>query len=176
MAPKNTLQPAPFDDIHIIGINTTLIDYKMAWYLNDTLKMNFVRYDDIKLDDDGTEYSFFYYDAGENRNTYNLIALTRNHKMWIKLNPRTDYLLIVRNPITDTRLTEIVKSITSINNVTLAFVIDINKNKDINNILATIELHEGEILAKCNDPDELKKKVFSMFVNRRSSLKDDSLR
>ena len=46
---KNKLLIAPFDDIHIIGVNSTLVDYKLAYYLNEKLNFNFVRLNDILL-------------------------------------------------------------------------------------------------------------------------------
>ena len=66
MKKNKLLVAAPFDDIHIIGINATLVDYKLAYYLNECLNFNFVRLKDILLDE-SHPYAFFYYNAGENR-------------------------------------------------------------------------------------------------------------
>ena len=57
---KNKLLIAPFDDIHIIGINTAIVDYKLAYYLNEKLNFNFVRLNDILLDEI-RPYAFFYF-------------------------------------------------------------------------------------------------------------------
>ena len=46
---KNKLVIAPFDDIHLIGINTTLADYKLAYYFNELLHFNLVRLKEILL-------------------------------------------------------------------------------------------------------------------------------
>lgn len=91
MSVKKKLQLAPFDDIKIIGINAPLIDYKMAWNINQKLCIDLTRYDDISLG--GGEYSFYYYTAGEYCNVYDLISLSRNERTWINLSPHIDYLL-----------------------------------------------------------------------------------
>ena len=72
---KNKLVVEPFDDIKIIGINTGMIDYQLAWNLNKSLKFNFIKYKNITSNGDDF-FSFYLYDAGENSNTYNLVALS----------------------------------------------------------------------------------------------------
>ena len=142
MSVKKKLQLAPFDDIKIIGINAPLIDYKMAWNINQKLCIDLTRYDDISLG--GGEYSFYYYTAGEYCNVYDLISLSRNERTWINLSPHIDYLFIIRNEISDERLENIIKSLRETKNVVHAFLIDITKNFDP--FLETIEMHEISIM------------------------------
>ena len=74
MKPKsNKIQIASFDDTTVIGINSTLIDYKLAWSINNKLSLDLARYDDLIFE--GAPFSFFYYNAGENYNVYNLVSL-----------------------------------------------------------------------------------------------------
>lgn len=142
---KNKLVIAPFDDIHLIGINTTLVDYKLAYYFNELLHFNFVRLKEVKLDD-VLPYTFFYYNAGENRNAYNLVSLKSKDHLCIKLNPHIDYLLIIRNHITDERLNQIVKLIREIKEVTYAYTLDLSKIPTIEVLLEKIEMHERECI------------------------------
>ena len=107
---KNKLTVAPFDDIHLIGINSTLVDYKLAYHFNNSLKFNFIRLEEILLDN-VLPYSFFYYNAGENNNAYNLVAMRNKEHVSVKLNPQIDYLLIVRNHITEDRLKLLVNTL-----------------------------------------------------------------
>lgn len=146
---KNKLTIAPFDDIHLIGINSTLVDYKLAYYFNDTLKFNFVRLDEIKLDN-VLPYAFFYYNAGENRNAFNLVAMRNKEHVSVRLNPQIDYLLIVRNHITEERLAQLVKSIRSLTGVTYAFLMDLSKIPALDVLLEQIEMHELECLETLN--------------------------
>ena len=142
---KNKLLIAPFDDIHIIGINTTLVDYKLAYYLNEKLSFNFIRLNDILLDET-LPYAFFYYNAGENRNAYNLVSLKHKDHLCIKLNPHIDYLLIVRNHITPDRLAQIVKSLREIKDMSYAYTMELSRTPSIDILLERIEMHERHCL------------------------------
>ncbi|MBO6027206.1 MAG: IPExxxVDY family protein [Bacteroidales bacterium] len=142
---KNKLVIAPFDDIHLIGINTTLVDYKLAYYFNEVLRFNFVRLKEILLDDI-LPYAFFYYNAGENRNAYNLVALKSGNHLCLKLNPHIDFLLIIRNHLTDERLAQLVKLVRGIKDVTYAYSLDLSKIPAIDVLLEKIEMHERDYL------------------------------
>lgn len=146
---KNKLTVAPFDDIHLIGINSTLVDYKMAYYVNEALNFNFTRLDEILLDN-VLPYAFFYYNAGENRNAYNLVAMRNKERFSVKLNPQIDYLLIVRNHITEERLGQLVRSIRGLTGVSYAFLLDLSKVPALDVLLERIEMHERECLDKLN--------------------------
>lgn len=146
---KNKLVIAPFDDIHLIGINTTLVDYKLAYYFNELLHFNFVRLKEILLDD-ALPYAFFYYNAGENRNAYNLVALKSGNHLCLKLNPHIDFLLIIRNHLTDERLAQLVKLVRGIKDVTYAYSLDLSKTPAIDVILEKIEMHERQCLEDLN--------------------------
>lgn len=139
---KNKLNIAPFDDIQIIGINSTLADYKLAYFFNTELNFKFTRFKDILLDD-VNPYAFFYFNAGENRNVYNLVSLKHKGLPCIKLKPQMDYLLIVRNHITDDRLAQLIKNIRSIRQVTYAYTMDLDKLPAMDVLLERIEMHEN---------------------------------
>lgn len=140
---KNKLVISPFDDIHIVGINSTLVDYKLAYYFNNILNFNFIRLKEILLDD-VLPYAFFYYNAGENRNAYNLVSLRHKDHLCIKLKPQIDYLLVIRNPIKDDRLEQLIKSIRNIKGVTYAYDMDLSKTPAIDVLLERIEMHQGK--------------------------------
>lgn len=145
MKKNKLLVSAPFDDITVIGINTSLVDYKLAYYLNEYLRFNLVRLKDILLDETHP-YAFFYYNAGENRNAYNLVSLRHKDHLCIKLNPHIDDLLIIRNPINRERIAQIVKSLREIKEVTYAYTLDLSRNADIEVLLERIEMHESQCL------------------------------
>lgn len=141
---KNKLTIAPFDDIHIIGINSTLADYKLAYFFNTQLNFKFSRLKDILLDNEHP-YAFFYYNAGENRNVYNLVSLRYNGQPCVKLKPQMDYLLIVRNPITGDRVEQLIKNIRSIKQVSYAYTMDLSKTPAMDVLLERIEMHETQM-------------------------------
>ena len=144
MKKKTKFVVEPFDDIRIIGINTGMLDYQLAWNINNSLKLNLVRYKDV-ISESGEYYSFYLYDAGENANTFNLVALSNEESKWVSFSPQTDYLLIIRNYIKDTDYQSLLAKIKSIPKVIYAYSVDLGKNSKIDTILEDIEMHEMEI-------------------------------
>jgi hypothetical protein len=145
---KKTLHSQPFDDILLLGIATTLPDYKLAWHLNNSLSIDLIKHDDIFPEQYSEQegFSFYLYDQGENMNVFNLVSLQSNGNRWIKLRVSTDYLFIIRNALDQERLDQITRAIRNIPQIVHAFVVDTQKTKGIDILLETIEFHEMEIL------------------------------
>ena len=149
MSPKkNKITAEPFDDIQIIGINTSLEDYQLAWNINKALDINLVKFSDIVTDSDS--FSFYYFDIGENSNVFNLVALHNKNKKWVSFSPRTDFLLLIRNYISEEKLNVILKKIKKIPNIIHSYLIDLNDNDKIDIVLETVEFHEISILNQQN--------------------------
>ena len=48
MNPKEKkIKIASFDDTVVVGINSALVDYKLAWNINNKLSLDLIRYDDL---------------------------------------------------------------------------------------------------------------------------------
>lgn len=137
----NILAPS-FSDTEVIGINSGLVDFKLAYRLNVKLGIELVRQQDLLVDD--AIYSFYYYNASENSPVYNLVSTVCFDKTLLDFSPRVDYLLIIRNEPT-LQLVETVKSkIMEIEGVGYAFHMDAHKGK-LEQTLFDIEQHEVEI-------------------------------
>ena len=149
MKKKTKFVVEPFDDIRIIGINTGMFDYQLALNINKSVKLNLVKYKDITSDDENF-FSFYLYDAGENSNTFNLVALSNENTKWVSFSPQTDYLFIIRNYIKDSDFQDILTKIKSIPKVIYAYAVDLGKNAKIDTILEDIELHEMDIVDEMN--------------------------
>lgn len=146
---KNKLVVEPFDDIKIIGINTSMFDYQLAHFINKTLKIDLVKYKSITNNGEDF-YSFYRYAAGENANTFNLVGLISENKEWVSFKPRTEFLLIIRNYIKESTYQLLISKIKSIPQVYHAYNIDLDVNKKIDVILEDIEFHEMEIANEQN--------------------------
>ncbi len=159
MNPKNKkIQIASFNDTTVIGINSILPDYKLAWNINKQLSIDLVRYDD--LDFEGATFSFFYYTAGENYNVYNLVSLISREKVLFSLNPRLDYLFLIQNTISAERQINIMRSLREIEGIGHAFVLE--KDKNLRQVLETIAGCEQQMMdkkKKQNDLNEVRKEV-----------------
>ncbi|MCQ2322786.1 MAG: IPExxxVDY family protein [Bacteroidales bacterium] len=142
---KNKIVVEPFDDIRIIGINSHLEDYKLAWHINNVLNINLIKYSDI-VNEDGQAFSFYLYDGGENSNAFNLVGLVNEEAKWIKLPLPTDYLIVIRNFITEDSYQAITSKIKQIPGVILVYNVDVEKTRKIDNLLEDIEIHEIELI------------------------------
>lgn len=151
-ARKKLLDTSPFDDIHILGITTTLPDYKLAWHINNKLQINLVKYDDIVPNElDGEyAYAFYLFDQGENSNIFNLVSINDKGARWLKLPVTTDFLFLIRNSIEAERLSHILKTIRKIEQLVHAFVIEQARIKGMDPLLEQIELHEMEMMKNVN--------------------------
>lgn len=159
MNPKDKkIQIASFDDTTVVGINSSLVDYKLAWNINNKLSLDLVRYDDLEFE--GANYAFFYYTAGENYNVYNLVSLVRNDRVLYPFKPRLDYLLLIQNTLSPERQINIMRGLREIEGVVHAFVLE--KDKNLRQVLETIadcELKVIEKKKKSNDINEVRRKM-----------------
>lgn len=148
------IQIASFDDTTVIGINSSLVDYKLAWHINTKLNIDFVKYDDLVVEDVG--YSFYAYTAGEKYNVFNLVSLARKDMSWYNFSPRVDFLLIIRNDVSQDRVNAIIQCLRDIEGVGHAFQMDVNSNKNLMHVLEIIELHEVSLLEKSKKSNDIK--------------------
>ena len=173
---KNTtikIDPIGFDDIVVIGINSHLIDYKLAWLINSKLSFQLVREKDIFRN--GAQYAFYFYDSDKEGNgpVYNLVSLKCKGTYWRNALPRIDFLLIIRNKINSNKLEEIIDKLNAIEGVGHAFLIDLYADNSLAAILETIEGHEVDILdekRKETDIDYVKAKVKEKEEERQKML------
>lgn len=151
-AKKNTIKPLPFNDVNIIGITTTMPDYKLAWNINTKLNISLVKQEDIVPQELGGEfaYAFYLYDEGENSNVYNLVSINDKGARWLKLPVTTDFLLIIKNRIHNEKLSDYLKAIRKTEQLVHAFLIAQEGIKGIDPLLEKIELHEMEIMKNTN--------------------------
>lgn len=157
---KRILQVSPFDDLCIMGISSAVKDYKLAWHLNQILKIDLKKMPGLDLSErsNGT-FSFYYYDEGENLNVFNLVQNHSDGQRMLNFNIPTDFLLIIRNPIPESRFEQIMTSTRKIPGVVMVYDIDIEKNKHIDPILEMIEFHEFNLLREQMPPKRLQLRV-----------------
>lgn len=133
------LQPS-FDDTCVVGINSGLPDYKLAWLINNKLPIQLERQDDIVKN--GGVYPFYTYFGGENDAVYNLVATSYDKKSIFNLSVRVDYLFIIRGEVSQQRIDFILKKIQEIDGI--AFLMDGQKSR-LETTLYDIEQHQVEL-------------------------------
>ena len=153
MKPKsNKIQIASFDDTTVVGINSALVDYKLACSINNKLSLDLARHDDLVFE--GAPFSFFYYTAGENYNVYNLVSLVRKDRVLYSFNPRLDYLFLIQNSLTAERRLNLIQSIRATEGVVHAFLLE--KDKTMRQVLETIGDCEQRMIDKKKKQNDLK--------------------
>ena len=152
MKPKsNKIQIASFDDTTVVGINSTLVDYKLAWGINNKLSLDLARYDDLVFE--GVPFSFFYYTAGENYNVYNLVSLVCKDKVLFPFKPRLDYLFLIQNTLSAERQINIMRGLREIDGIVHAFVLE--KDKNLRQVLETIADCEQQMVNKKKQQNDI---------------------
>jgi len=152
------IQIASFDDTTVVGINSALVDYKMAWSINSKLSLDLVRYDDLVFE--GVPFSFYYYSAGENYNIYNLVSLVNKDKILYPHKPRLDYLFLIQNSLSAERQLHIMSDLRDAYGVGHAFVLE--KDKNLRAVLEAIASCEQQMIdkkKKQNDINEIRRKM-----------------
>ena len=145
MKPKsNKIQIASFDDTTVVGINSTLVDYKLAWGINDKLSLDLARYDDLVFE--GAPFSFFYYTAVENYNVYNLVSLVSKDRVLYPFSPRLDYLFLIQNTLSAEKQINIMRGLREVEGIVHAFVLE--KDKNLRQVLETIAGCEQQMMDK----------------------------
>lgn len=154
MAAKNKIKiVAPsFSDTDVIGINSALADYKLAWHINDRLGIDLARQDDLIIED--AVYSFFYYTAGENSPVFNLVSTVFFDKTLLDFSPRIDYLLVVNNDPMKLRIESHKTKIAEIEGVGYAFLMDSHKGKIVTTLI-DIEQHVIDIQKRIANRNKL---------------------
>lgn len=144
---KRVLQVQPFDDIVVLGISTTLSDYKLTWYLNEVLKLDLKKMPGLPGSDEEAEpFSFYYYDGGENENIFSILQLSREGHRLLAMPVPVDYLMVVRNSIKAEDLARMLSSIRSIRGVLAAWQIEPAKTKGLEPLLEALEFHELSLM------------------------------
>ena len=159
MNPKDRkIQIASFEGTTVIGINSGMVDYKLAWNINNKLSLDLIKYDDLIFE--GAPFSFFYYTAGENYNVYNLVSLVCKDKVLYPFSPRLDYLLLIQNTLLPERQIAIMRSLREIDGIGHAFLLE--KDKNLRMVLETIADCEQKMIdkkKKQNDLNEVRKQM-----------------
>lgn len=142
---NNDIVLVSFDETAVIGINTGLMDYKLAWCLNDALSLDFTRRDDFVSSDQ--VYPLYHCHLFENSPIYDLISVKSGDKSLIKFKPRIDFLFLVRNEPYPERIDAMFQKIKAMEGVAYAFMMDGQRGK-LDPILYDIEQHEVDMLTR----------------------------
>ena len=139
---KHKIDTRPAYDYLIIGISTSLKDYKLAFSLNKAMMLSLRKGDDfIHAVPETQAYSCYFYHNHDLRRDHVLIA-NKNENGWLISSLRTvDYFLLISDVQGSAASPSLLKKISSVPGILTAIRIEAGRIKDMDLILADLELH-----------------------------------
>lgn len=146
MAKLKLISKTPsYTDIAIIGINSQLRDYRLAFFLNKDIDLSLNRLNDLPVYAEKEnllpEYPLFYCHQPSQRAHFYLLGNNHVTSKIIPVYKQADYLLMVRGQFELENITSLTQNIRKISGVQLVFNLDLSKVKNLEGIMTDIELH-----------------------------------
>lgn len=136
-------QQAP--DLQLIGINTDLADYKLAYFINRDISIKLERLDNLPVFCEKSKnvklYPFFESHDHDRRVSYYLIGNNLPSGKMIDQYSQADYFLLIKGKLDEETNKKILSCLRQMNSVTFVFVAVLNKIKELDGILQDLELH-----------------------------------
>jgi len=133
-----------FEDYHLLAIVSPLKDYTLTHFINKQLNLQLVKYDDLRISEEGGVYSWYYYQQG---NKYMSCFLIGNNHPRRKLIPglnNYDFFFLIKDTIEDEVVQLMTSGIRSIKNVVGVFKQNMSAINEMDVLIECNELHEME--------------------------------
>jgi len=130
-------------DFELVGIISHLQEYKVAHHLNSHLQLGFKRVEDWQLNNEnkgkklntGSFFRQYFYKNDILRCTFHLLQNKALNEVCLPEFSIIDYLLIIFGETDDIFTKDLLKKIKLISGINSALMLDVNKIKNIENIL-----------------------------------------
>jgi hypothetical protein len=124
-------------DFGLIGISCHAKDYRFCWALNNVLKTDFLRIEDIVVKNKLKSVSFphFIFNDEDLRIDYSVIANRGLEGYLLPEQKQADYLLMLSGSYSDEIINETLKKVKTITLVLTAFIIDVKGLKNKQNLI-----------------------------------------
>jgi len=147
-----------FEDYKLLAIVSHLKDYTLCYHINQNLRLDLVKYEDIdiahnKVDENG--FSWYYYKDSISGTTYYLVGNKNGNRNLIASQKTVDYFLLFKDLISDKVIIDFVKILRGISNISAIFDIQMLQIKDMDLLLESIELHELQFVTRRSDKGSL---------------------
>ncbi len=166
-------QSSLFDDVMIIGITSSMIDYKISIAFDRAAQMTFRRLPDI-TDEDGAPYSFYFYKYANGSTSFNLISLNNRliGKSWLgRLPMMIDYILLIRgNDANEHTTTKILSSLASYPNINAYIIKDEGRMQKVYSKIANLILEQAELHELVNDKSDETKQLDLKYHKFRKAV------
>lgn len=145
MARKLLLDLADDLEFQMIGISTTMRDFRLAYYLNKLVFLELIKNEDLPAEIQGFSeprfFSFYQWEESGTGLCFYLIS-NKNKDSWlIPEQKQADFFLIIKGAFSQESYSRFLKTIRETPNVIMAYKINLKSNKKISNFLMEMELH-----------------------------------
>jgi hypothetical protein len=138
------------EEYHAIAISSHLKYYKLCWNLNNILKTDLRKNEDLEFTSKKRpleKYSFFYHYNQDQRCFYYLLSNKKNNSLILEKMQETDYILLIKGFFQLEEISRIVQNLKKTTNILTAFIIDMTKiKKEMNAFLTDLEIHYLTVL------------------------------
>lgn len=146
MAPKKLISnPATYSDVHLIGINTGLQDYKLAYFINKSTNLKLERLDNLPVFNEKYKsirnYCLYSYFDADRRMDYYLFGNSHPNGKMIEHYAQADFFLLLKGQQNESINKNLIISLRQITSITFPFVTVLSKIKEFDGILHDLELH-----------------------------------
>jgi hypothetical protein len=138
--------PDDLPDIEMIGINTDLHDYRLAYFINKETQLNLERLDDLPAFNEKQKilmnYCLYSWFDADQRLHYYLIGNNNYQGKLIEAYSQANYFILIKGKSVNSNMKQMTKVLRSIPMVTFVFVPIISKIKELSGMLQDLEIHE----------------------------------
>jgi hypothetical protein len=136
----------------LIGISCHLKDYRLSYLLNKKLDFVFTKQQDLVITlqekKEAANFSFYFYKDEDQINSYWLIANRSEEYVLLPELKQLDFLLMVEGDLKKSRKDQLLKAVSSIQNVLTAYEINLTSIRNFENLLSEMEIHLMNIFRK----------------------------
>lgn len=145
MVTKFRLSDESESDYLLIGIAGAIKDYQLVYHLNKSLLLHLAKMEDfraeVRKNEPQVPFSFFLYEDSHRFLDFFLISNKSTEGVLLPDFKQADYLLMMKGPVSNEYLKEILKTSRGIPSILTAFKINTEKIKQIDTFYSEIELH-----------------------------------
>ncbi|MFA8301251.1 MAG: IPExxxVDY family protein [Hyphomicrobiales bacterium] len=138
------------NEYQLIGISSSLKEYRLAYFINRALGLDLRRLKDLrttgKANDEVTPFSLFSYPEENNHITYYLLSNKNTRSNLIPDLRTTDYFLLIKKKIENSKIADVLNRLKRVSTIQTAFLLEISNIRDFFYILTDLEIHEIELL------------------------------
>ena len=133
----------------VIGITSSLKDYRLTFYINKLSHIQFKRVDPFVFHHKNQAFTYSLYIFIDNKNLRNYYLIS-NKANSVKLVPKLqhfDYLLFMDGEVNEDSTKELAKEVKTFDYITLTSVVDFAEIDKIKNLRTSFDIHLDKVLS-----------------------------